>query len=406
MAVNLSEPKDILPVAGVRLATGAAAIKRAGRDDLVLFAFEPGTTVAGVFTRSAFRAAPVILADQCVRRGDVRALLINSGNANAATGAAGLADARSLCAVLAEALGVSADSVAPFSTGVIGERLPVTRIEPAVRELPKALGADNWLKAGRAIMTTDTVAKVRSVTGTIGGREITVSGMAKGAGMIRPDMATMLSFVCTDAPVSRACLQALLAEVVNLSFNRITVDGDTSTNDSLVLAATGAAGGTVIDDPASAAARTLFDLLLPVCRDLAQAIVRDGEGATKFVTVQVTGGREQSECLKTAFTIAESPLVKTALFASDPNWGRLAMAVGRSGIDALDTGKVQIWFDDVKVMTNGLKDPGYTEEAGAGVLAREEFTIRVDLGRGEAEAVVWTSDFSYDYVKINAEYRT
>lgn len=406
MAVNLPEPADILPVPGVRLATGAAAIKRAGRDDLVLIAFDPGTSVAGVFTRSAFRAAPVMLAQAHIDGGDVRALLINSGNANAATGAPGLEDARVLCAALAETLGLPAEAVAPFSTGVIGERLPVTRIEPVVRNLPQGLDADNWLRAGRAIMTTDTVAKVRSCRGTVAGREITVSGMAKGAGMIRPDMATMLAFVCTDARVSRSCLQALLDEAVNHSFNRITVDGDTSTNDSLILAATGAAGGTEIDDPASAAGRALLALVLPVCRELAQAIVRDGEGATKFVTVRVTGGREEVECLKAAYTIAESPLVKTALFASDPNWGRLAMAVGRAGIDGLDPGRVQIWFDDVRVMTDGVKDTGYTEEAGAGVLARSEFTIRVDLGRGQQEAEVWTADFSYDYVKINAEYRT
>jgi glutamate N-acetyltransferase/amino-acid N-acetyltransferase len=406
MAVNLPEPTGVLSVPGVRLATGAAAVKRAGRDDLVLFLFEPGTTVAGVFTRSAFRAAPVILAEANVDRGGVRALLINSGNANAATGAQGIEDARALCSALAEVLDVPAQAIAPFSTGVIGERLPVARMEPVVRQLPAALEADNWLKAGRAIMTTDTVAKVRSRQGTVSGREVTVSGMAKGAGMIRPDMATMLAFVCTDAPVGQTCLQALLEEAVNLSFNRITVDGDTSTNDSLILAATGVAGGAVIDAPGSAAARELFELVLPVCRDLAQAIVRDGEGATKFVTVQVTGGSDEAECLKAAYTIAESPLVKTALFASDPNWGRLAMAVGRAGIDGLDPAKVQIWFDDVKVMTDGLKDAAYTEEAGAGVLARSEFAIRVELGRGDVEATVWTSDFSYDYVKINAEYRT
>ncbi|MGE0625290.1 MAG: bifunctional glutamate N-acetyltransferase/amino-acid acetyltransferase ArgJ [Pseudomonadales bacterium] len=406
MAVNLPEPSGVLTVPGVRLGTGAAAIKRAGRDDLVLFVFDPGTRVAGVFTRSAFRAAPVILADANIRRGDVRALLINSGNANAATGDQGIEDARALCTVLAEALDLPAEAIAPFSTGVIGERLPVSRMAPVVRELPGSLDADNWLKAGRAIMTTDTVAKVRSCRGSVGGREVTVSGMAKGAGMIRPDMATMLAFVCTDAAVGRDCLQALLYKAVNKSFNRITVDGDTSTNDSLILAATGAAGGEAIDDAASTEARALFELILPVCMELAQAIVRDGEGATKFVTVRVTGGRDEGECLKAAYTIAESPLVKTALFASDPNWGRLAMAVGRAGIDGLDPAKVQIWFDDVKVMTGGLKDAGYTEAAGAGVLAQSEFEIRVDLGRGDAESVVWTSDFSYDYVKINAEYRT
>lgn len=406
MAVNLAEPAGVLPVPGVSLATGAASIKKPGRKDLVLMVFEPGTAVAGVFTRSAFRAAPVILAEENIARGDVRALLINSGNANAATGSDGLADARALCATLAGALDISAEAVAPFSTGVIGQRLPVDRITPVLVELPGSVAADGWLEAGHAIMTTDTVAKVRSVRGEVLGRPVTVSGMAKGAGMIRPDMATMLAFVATDAAVSQPCLQAMLRELADASFNRITVDGDTSTNDALILAATGVAGGPVIDDPRSDGAEALKALMVPLFRELAQAIIRDGEGATRFVTVHVAGGRDEAECLKVAYTVAESPLVKTALFAGDPNWGRLAMAVGRAGVEGLDPARVQIWFDDVRVMTDGLMDPGYTEEAGARVLGQAELTIRIDLGRGDAASEVWTSDFSYEYVRINAEYRT
>jgi glutamate N-acetyltransferase/amino-acid N-acetyltransferase len=406
VAVNLPEPAGVLPVPGVSLATGAASIKKPGRKDLVLMAFEPGTAVAGVFTRSAFRAAPVILAEESIARGDVRALLINSGNANAATGSDGLADARALCATLARALDIPAGAVAPFSTGVIGQRLPVDRIAPVLGELPGSLAADSWLEAGHAIMTTDTVAKVRSVRGEVLGRTVTVSGMAKGAGMIRPDMATMLAFVATDAAVSQRCLQAMLRDLADASFNRITVDGDTSTNDALILAATGVAGGPVIDDASSEGAHALKALMVPLFRELAQAIIRDGEGATRFVTVHVTGGRGEAECLKVAYTVAESPLVKTALFAGDPNWGRLAMAVGRAGVEGLDPARVQIWFDDVRVMTDGLMDPGYTEEAGARVLGQAELTIRIDLGRGDAVSEVWTSDFSYEYVRINAEYRT
>lgn len=406
MAVNLPEPGVIPVVPGVRLATGAAAIKRPGRDDMVLLAFAEGTRVAGVFTRSSFRAAPVIVAEEVVRAGGVRALLINSGNANAATGEPGLDDARRLCAAAATALAVPEGTVAPFSTGVIGQRLPVGQMLEVIEALPGRLDADAWLQAGRAIMTTDTVAKVQSVSVDVAGVPVTISGMAKGAGMIRPDMATMLAFVCCDAAVSRDCLDALIREAAEGSFNRITVDGDTSTNDAFILAATGAAGNELIADPGSAAGRSLAAGLQTVSRALAQAIVRDGEGASKFVTVRVTGGRDEAECLGVAYTVAESPLVKTALFASDPNWGRLAMAIGRSPVTALDPACVGAWFDDVQVMAGGLMAPDYTEAAGAGVLAKDEFTIRIDLGRGADEAEVWTSDLSYEYVRINAEYRT
>lgn len=406
MAVNLAPPAALLAVPGVRLASGGAAIKTADRDDLALLCFDAGTSVAGIFTQSAFRAAPVLIAESRIKAGAVRALLVNSGNANAATGDQGIEDALTLCRAAAGALDLPEETVLPFSTGVIGERLPVAKMTPVVESLADQLGEDGWLNAAQAIMTTDTVAKACSRQIDLNGHAVTITGMAKGSGMIRPDMATMLAYVCTDAAVSPACLQALLHKASAGSFNRITVDGDTSTNDAFILAATGVAANSVIDDVDSAEAAALLDGVLTVARTLAQAIVRDGEGATKFVTVAVEGGASEAECLQVAYTIAESPLVKTALFASDPNWGRLAMAIGRAGVENLDPAGVQIFFDDVQVMQDGLMAPGYSEEAGAGVLAAEEFTIRVVLGRGEADAQVWTSDLSYEYVRINAEYRT
>ena len=406
MAVNLEPPGELLAVPGVRIATGAAAIKSAGRDDLTVLCFDPGTTVAGVFTQSSFRAAPVLIAQERVHRGEVRALLINSGNANAATGEAGLADARGLCETAAEAFGLAAESVLPFSTGVIGERLPVEKMAPVIAAMPESLSETGWPAAARAIMTTDTVAKACSVTVDLSGHEVTITGIAKGSGMIRPDMATMLAYVCTDARVSRNCLNALVKAAADRSFNRITVDGDTSTNDAFILAATGRADNALIDAADSEAAGKLLGAIETVARSLAQAIVRDGEGATKFVTVAVEGGADEAECLEIAYTIAESPLVKTALFASDPNWGRLAMAIGRADVRDLNPEGVQVWFDDVQVMRDGLMDPGYSEAAGAAVLAQSEFVIRVALGRGSAGAEVWTSDLSYEYVRINAEYRT
>jgi glutamate N-acetyltransferase/amino-acid N-acetyltransferase len=406
VAVNLPEPGPVAAVPGVALAVGAAAIKAADRDDLALLVFDPGTSVAGVFTQSSFKAAPVLVAQQAIARGDVRALLINSGNANAATGAKGLEDARQLCAEVGRMLEIDSAQVAPFSTGVIGERLPVERMSSPVRALPRALQADGWRQAARAIMTTDTVPKLATSSVRVGGRPVTITGMSKGAGMIRPDMATMLAFVCCDAAVEPPCLQSLVEAAAQRSFNRITVDGDTSTNDAFILAATGAAGNEPLSDPASADARALLQGLESVSRSLAQAIVRDGEGATKFVTVEVSGGASEAECLKVAYTVGESPLVKTALFASDPNWGRVAMAVGRAGVKDLDVAGVSVWFDDVAVIRGGVMAPDYSEARGAGVLAADEFTIRIDLGRGAVVAEIWTSDFSYDYVRINAEYRT
>jgi glutamate N-acetyltransferase/amino-acid N-acetyltransferase len=406
MAVNLSQPGEIANVPGVRLASGAAAIKSPDRDDLALFALQPGSTVSGVFTQSSFRAAPVIAAEQNLALGAPLALLINSGNANAATGEAGLEDARRLCAEVASVLSADPTQVLPFSTGVIGERLPVERMLPAIAPLADRLDEGGWLDAAQAIMTTDTVPKAVSASTGIDGAEVTVSGIAKGSGMIRPDMATMLAFVCTDAAVAADCLDEMTKRIVAGSFNRITVDGDTSTNDAFIIAATGAAGHPEISDPDSTQAGDLMNALLEVARLLAQAIVRDGEGATKFVTVQVTGGGDEDECLEVAYTVAESPLVKTALFASDPNWGRLAMAIGRAEIEALDVSGVDVFFEDVQVMSGGVIAADYTEEAGAVVLAEAEFTIRIDLGRGGSRAEVWTSDLSYDYVRINAEYRT
>jgi glutamate N-acetyltransferase/amino-acid N-acetyltransferase len=289
---------------------------------------------------------------------------------------------------------------------VIGERLPVAAMAAVIESLPNALAEGNWLAAAEAIMTTDTVAKAISLQIELGGQTVTITGMAKGSGMIRPDMATMLAYVFTDAAVSSTCLEQLLVTATAGSFNRITVDGDTSTNDAFILAATGKAGNTVIEAVDSADAVVLVEGLISVSRALAQAVVRDGEGASKFVTVAVEGGANEPECLQVAYTIAESPLVKTALFASDPNWGRLAMAIGRAGVENLDPAGVQVFFDDVQVMRDGLMDPGYSEAAGAAVLGASEFTIRVVLGRGEAAAEIWTSDLSYEYVRINAEYRT
>ena len=406
VAVNLPPPAGLLAVPGVRLAAGAAAIKAANRDDIALLVFDRKTSVAGVFTRSAFRAAPVLIAQERLQADGVRALLINSGNANAATGEPGMEDALALCRAAAAALEIPEASVLPFSTGVIGERLPVASMVPVIKRMPDGLGADHWLQAAEAIMTTDTVAKARSLQIELGGKMVTITGMAKGSGMIRPDMATMLAYVCTDAAISPVCLKQLLALATSRSFNRITVDGDTSTNDAFIAAATGQAGNEPIEDPDSEEAALLLAGLTSVAQSLAQAIVRDGEGATKLVTVAVEGGANEAECLEVAYTVAESPLVKTALFASDPNWGRLAMAIGRADVERLDPAGVQVFFDDVQVMQDGLMAPDYSEEAGAAVLAAEEFTIRIELGRGSAGAEVWTSDFSYEYVRINAEYRT
>ncbi|RMG59126.1 MAG: bifunctional glutamate N-acetyltransferase/amino-acid acetyltransferase ArgJ [Gammaproteobacteria bacterium] len=403
MAVGLEAPKTLLPVAGVRLSSTAAGIRYQGRDDLVLMAFEAGTRMAGVFTRNAFCAAPVLVAREHLAAGQPRYWLINSGNANAGTGAQGLSDARRSCALVAAQAGLAAEAVLPFSTGVIGEPLAVDAIERALPALYSGLSADGWLAAARAIMTTDTVPKGASREVALSSGTVTLTGIAKGAGMIRPDMATMLAFVATDARIEQAPLQGLLQAAVDGSFNRITVDGDTSTNDACMLAATGASG-IGIQDPEDEA--RFAEALNALMRELAHAIVRDGEGATKFVTIEVGEAADTPEALAVAYTVAHSPLVKTALFASDPNWGRILAAVGRSGLADLDVNAVRIWLDDVQIVRDGGRAPEYREEDGQRVMAREEILVRIELGRGMARERVWTCDLSHDYVRINAEYRT
>ncbi len=406
MPVHYQEPTHLLPIAGVQLGVAEAAIKKPGKKDLLVIAFDEGTTVGGVFTQNAFAAAPVQLCRERLAAGmPLRALLVNSGNANAATGAEGLAAARDTSAAVAAALGAPAQSVLPFSTGVIGQQLPVARMVAAAPAAVANLQPTGWLDAMRAIMTTDTVGKGASRTVTTTAGPVTVTGIAKGVGMIHPNMATMLAYVATDARLSAAATQALITEVAGRSFNCVTVDGDTSTNDACVLLATGRVGATELDvtgaDYAAVAAA-----IEDVCRELAHAIVRDGEGATKFITVQVGGARDAAEARAVALSIAHSPLVKTAMFASDANWGRLAMAIGKAGVEGLDVAGVSISLDDVAVIVGGQPHPDYQESLGSAVVSKPEFTIGVGLGRGPASTTVWTCDFSYDYVKINAEYRT
>jgi glutamate N-acetyltransferase/amino-acid N-acetyltransferase len=403
VAVNLADPGELLPISGVEIGTACAGIKQTQRDDLVLMRLAPGTTVAGVFTRNAFCAAPVHVCRRHLAAGGIRALLINSGNANAATGAAGMDDALQCCGWAAETLGVPKESVLPFSTGVIGQRLPLPKIRSGITAAGGLTG--DWLAAARAIMTTDTTAKALSRTVTLAGRSVRITGIAKGAGMIKPDMATMLAYIGTDAAVEPNCLERLVSEAAAASFNRITVDGDTSTNDSFVVIATGTAGNAPVESDGPEYA-VLRDAIGGVARELAQRIIRDGEGATKFITVTVAGGRDHTECLKVAYTVAESPLIKTAMFASDPNWGRFCMAIGRAGVDDLDVESVALYLDDVCIARGGMIAADYTEQAGAAVMARPEFTVLIELGRGSVTETVWTCDLSYDYVRINAEYRT
>lgn len=391
-------------VAGVRLGVARAGIKKPDRRDLVVVALAEGSTVAATFTRNAFCAAPVTVAREHLRVRAPRYLLVNTGNANAGTGAAGLRDARDCCAALAAQAGCEDEEVLPFSTGVIGEPLPVGRITAALPQALAALDGNGWEDAAWGIMTTDTVPKVASQRLALSGGSVTITGIAKGSGMIRPDMATMLAFVTTDAAIERDLLQRWLAEAVEGSFNRVTVDGDTSTNDACVLAATGASGVRVAAQGEDA---TRFRAALgALCRELAQLIVRDGEGATKFITIEVSGGRDAAECAQVAYTVAHSPLVKTAMFAGDPNWGRILAAVGRAGVADLDLDQVVIHLGEACIVRDGGRDPDYTEEAGRAATAGEEVAVRIDLSRGGASTTVWTCDFSYDYVRINAEYRT
>jgi glutamate N-acetyltransferase/amino-acid N-acetyltransferase len=408
MAVGLHPPARLLPVAGVRLAATAAGIRYTGRDDLVLMELAPGTQAAAVFTRNRFRAAPVRVAEAHLARAAPRFLLVNAGNANAGTGDAGLDAARRTCALVARRMGCRVEEVLPFSTGVIGEPLPVAAFEAALEGLVAGLDPEGWPRAARAIMTTDTVPKAISCRIETAEGLVTMTGMAKGAGMIRPDMATMLAFVATDAVVPSAELRTLLGEALRDSFNAITVDGDTSTNDACVLLATGASGVSVSRGGThwEAFAAEVHRLM----QWLAQAIVRDAEGATKFVTICVEGAVDRDEARAVAYTVAHSPLVKTAFFASDPNWGRILAAVGRAPAADLDVARVDLWLEaegeGVRVVHDGGLDPDYREAAGAAVMARPEFTVRIALGRGDASATVWTSDLSHEYVRINAEYRT
>mgnify|MGYP006315218645 CR=1 FL=1 len=409
MPVNLSAPlaSDLHPIAGIRIGTAEAGIKKLGRKDLTVFLLDEGAAVACVFTQNRFCAAPVQVAREHLAAGSViRALVINTGNANAGTGAAGLVRARRTCATAAQQLGVDAAQVLPYSTGVIMEPLPVERIEAG---LPRAI-ADaapaQWGNAALAIMTTDTVPKAFSTQLDIGGVRVSITGISKGAGMIRPNMATMLGFLATDACVAPALLPGLVRELAEQSFNRITIDGDTSTNDSFTLIATQRAGNAEITSLASAEGQALVAALAGVARRLAQAIVRDGEGATKFITVQVEGGANGEECRKVAYAIAHSPLVKTAFFASDPNLGRILAAVGYAGIADLDQTLIDLYLDDVLVARQGGRNPDYREEDGQRVMQQAEITVRVLLGRGEARETVWTCDLSHDYVSINADYRS
>ncbi len=393
-----------LTVAGVRLGTARAGIKYPDRRDLVVVELAAETQAAAVFTRNAFCAAPVTVARTHLAAASPRYLVINTGNANAGTGRQGLADAEASCRSLAERTGCRSEEVLPFSTGVIGEPLPLFRLVTGLPEALATLRPDGWADAAAGIMTTDTRPKWASRRLTLAGREATITGIAKGAGMIRPDMATMLVFVATDAAVDPALLREILREAVADSFNAITVDGDTSTNDACLLLATGRSGASV---PATGDDRARFATAVSeLCIELAQAIVRDGEGATKFITVRVEGGRDAAECRQVAYTIAHSPLVKTAFFAADPNWGRILAAVGRSGLDALDLERVTIHLDEVCIVRDGGRASDYTEEQGQRVMARPEIAIRVELGRGAAAARIWTTDLSFDYVRINAEYRT
>ena len=384
-----------------------AGVRKANRRDVTVVTLEPGAAVAGVFTKNRFSAAPVQLCREHLAGGaEIRAILVNTGNANAGTGADGLARARSTCAALARLIGCEVEQVLPFSTGVIMETLPHERIEAA---LPAALAdcrADHWATAAEAIMTTDTVPKAASLSLQIGGRAVAVTGISKGAGMIRPNMATMLGFIATDAVIAPALLRQLVRDAADESFNRITIDGDTSTNDSFVLIATQRAGHAPITDLGSADGVALREAVFEVARRLAQAIVRDGEGATKFITVRVGGGANAEECKKVAYAVAHSPLVKTAFFASDPNLGRLLAAAGYAGIDDLDAGKIDLFLDDVHVVEAGGRRASYREEDGQRVMKQSEILVRLELHRGACEATVWTCDLSVDYVKINADYRS
>lgn len=410
MPVNLKLPlpEQLFPIKGVTLGTAEAEIRKPGRKDLLVIALEAGAHVAGTFTQNHFCAAPVLIAREHLSTPEsaIRALIVNTGNANAGTGQTGIADARATCAEAARLLGCDSRQVLPFSTGVIMEPLPVAKIIAGLPAAVADLKEDNWLAAAEAIMTTDLVPKAVSKQISLGGTPVAITGIAKGSGMIHPDMATMLSYIATDAALSPAMLLEITRHATENSFNRITVDGDTSTNDAFILMGTGLAGNFPITDKESFEYAQLRDTITEVAVQLAQAIVRDGEGATKFITIHVEGGRSADECSKAAYAIAHSPLVKTAFFASDPNLGRILAAIGYAGIEDLDVNGLQLFLDDVLVAENGGRASAYREEDGQRVMKQSEITMRVVLNRGDASATVWTCDLSYDYVKINASYRS
>ena len=412
MPVHLVAPNasDLHPIAGVRIGVAEAGVRKANRKDLTVFLLDEGASVAGVFTQNRFCAAPVQISREHLAQQEkglpIRAMVINTGNANAGTGADGLARARSTCVALARQLGVAPEQILPFSTGVIMEPLPNDRIEAG---LPAAIAdaqPGHWARAAEGIMTTDTLPKAFSAQAKVGGVTVSITGISKGAGMIRPNMATMLGFMATDACVAPAVMQQLARELADGSFNRVTIDGDTSTNDSFVVVATNKATHAPITSLTCAEGQALKAAMLAVAQKLAQAIVRDGEGATKFITVQVEGGKTGEECRKVAYAIAHSPLVKTAFYASDPNLGRILAAVGYAGIDDLDQTGIDLYLDDVHVAIQGGRNPAYREEDGQRVMKQSEITVRVLLGRGEASDTVWTCDFSHEYVTINADYRS
>ena len=408
MAVNLQIPNesDIHPVAGVEIGVAQAGIRKANRRDLTIFKLAPGTTVAGVFTRNRFRAAPVQLCETHLATGcPITALVINTGNANAGTGAPGLAAAQETCVALGALLGVEAQQILPFSTGVILEPLPVDRIKAGLPAALQNLRPGNWSEAAHGIMTTDTLPKIVSRKLEIEGRTITLTGISKGAGMIRPNMATMLGYLATDAGIAQPLLKQLALEVADVSFNRITVDGDTSTNDSFMVIATGQSG-LQIDSPQDAGYAALKSALAEAATELAQKIVRDAEGATKFITIRVEEAATQDEALKVAYAVAHSPLVKTAFFASDPNLGRILAAIGYAGIDDLDVSGTRLWLGDVLVAEHGGRNPAYQEADGQRVMKEAEIVVRIALGRGAVSETVYTCDFSHEYVTINADYRS
>lgn len=407
MSVNLPLPiaSELKPVSGLRLGYAHAGIRKANRKDVLVMELAEGSSVAGVFTKNRFCAAPVTICREHLAAGlPIRALVVNTGNANAGTGESGYKNAIKTCDDLAQLMGVKREQVLPFSTGVILEPLPVDKLVAALPSAIENLQADNWFNAAEAIMTTDTQPKAASLHVTINGKTITLTGISKGAGMIHPNMATMLGYIATDAKVSQDLLQALTTEAADVSFNSITIDGDTSTNDSFIVMATGVSG---VEVPASGEAYEIFrQALIQLSQTLAQMIVRDGEGATKFITIQIEGGKTNEECKQVAEAIAHSPLVKTAFFASDPNLGRILAAIGYAGIVDLDVSHVQLWLDDVWVAKDGGRNPDYKEEDGQAVMKKSEILVRAHLGRGNAAKTIWTCDLSHEYVSINADYRS